>query len=111
MSAHWIFTNIKTSLVDGLEDAVTHYEARIALPGGELYLGEIESAPPEPDGFIAFPSDPADTPAFEAALKSWAVVYRAEAEQDPDLTAADLEARADAVVTARASAPVSKALP
>jgi hypothetical protein len=103
----WSFGSIKVEDKNGLTDVVVFFEPRLTAVDGEFsanwYAG-VSLADPDPASFIAFPTDPADTPAFEENLKAWALA-------SVELTEAEIQALLAAQVDAQKTAPAVKALP
>lgn len=115
ISYTWTFPDhairVSPGPINGLDNVVVSFEVRVRAEDGateghpDWYAG-ITFADPQPDpaSFIPFPADPADTPAFRDALKSWAL-------ERLDMTEADIEAAALAQLDAFKAQPVAKALP
>ncbi|TGY87361.1 hypothetical protein E5163_14935 [Marinicauda algicola] len=92
-----------------LTGVVTSFEVRVRATdeatgeSAEVYYA-IPLADPDPQNFTPFPSDPAETPAFEALLQGWALEHLGE-------TADALEARALAQLDALQNRPQPLVLP
>lgn len=107
----WTFNAIRVCdcAETGLTDVVKAFEVRVRADDGETeghsdWYAEAQLATPDPSAFVTFPADPADTPAFEAQLKAWALEHLG-------MTESALEAAALAQLEARKVLPMLKALP
>lgn len=103
----WRFGSIKVEDKNGLTDVVVFFEPRLIAVDG-AFIAEwhdgVSLDSPDPASFIAFPTDPADTPAFEENLKAWALA-------SVGMTEAEIQALLADQIDAQKTAPAIKALP
>jgi hypothetical protein len=103
----WSFGSIKVEDKLSLSDVVVFFEPRLLAVDGEhsarWYAG-VTLDDPDPASFVAFPTDPADTPAFEAHLKAWALAAEGRTEDEIKASLADQ-------IADLKTAPVEKVLP